>query len=171
MRNHLKIEDQFMKRVGRDIALGRAIQAIERQGPSNKIPNDPMENRIRLRRQCFEYLSEYQVQLTELERGLFRRACLEHAWEGEPGFETCVLCGKSKMRVTIGCACRICGRVEENSPAGSLPDGWVEKTFEEGSCFFCSDCREQPICRVCGCTNGQAWVEADLCSACAGKDA
>ncbi len=77
-------EDQFVKRVGRDIALGRAIQAIEHQGPSNKIPEDPMEHRIRLRRQCFEYLSEYQVQLTALES--YHRLRLSHMWacRGKP---------------------------------------------------------------------------------------
>ncbi|HUV53024.1 MAG TPA: hypothetical protein VMW64_08125 [Dehalococcoidia bacterium] len=79
-----------------------------------------------------------------------------------------------------GYACAICGIIEEAKPDGSLPDGWVERKYEEGSCFVCSDsvCQEQPMCRVCGCTNEHAcetdegpchWVEDDLCSACAAK--
>lgn len=86
-----------------------------------------------------------------------------------------------------GYGCHICGIIEEAKTDGSLPDGWTEKKYEEGSCFVCSNprCQKEPICRVCGCTNEHGciveggegediitschWVEPDLCSACAGK--
>lgn len=78
--------------------------------------------------------------------------------------------------------CHICGIVKPVKPDGSLPDGWSRKKYSEGSCFICdkSDCQEEPICRVCGCTNDRCcrslsnmvpchWVESDLCSACVEK--
>jgi len=76
-----------------------------------------------------------------------------------------------------GYGCHICGIIEEAKPDGSLPEGWTEKKYEEGSCFVCADegCQEEPICRICGCTREHAceteegachWVEPDLCSAC-----
>lgn len=78
--------------------------------------------------------------------------------------------------------CHICGIIDGAKPDGSLPEGWAERTFEEGSFFVCSEkiCQEQRFCKVCGCTEEQAcqtitgtcsWVEGDripgdLCSAC-----
>lgn len=75
----------------------------------------------------------------------------------------------------IGYACAICGIVEQAQPDGSLPEGWIEKKFEEGSCFLCGECRGERMCRVCGCTQenpcdgGCYWVEEDLCSTCKAK--
>jgi len=75
----------------------------------------------------------------------------------------------------IGYACAICGIVEEAQPDGSLPEGWVKKEYKEGSHFACPECRDEAVCRVCGCTNehacegGCSWVEPDLCSACVNK--
>ena len=77
-----------------------------------------------------------------------------------------------------GYGCDICGIIEEAKPDGSLPDGWTEKRFEQGSHFVCGNeyCQAERICRVCGCTQEHAcetdegpcyWVEDDLCSACA----
>ena len=74
-------------------------------------------------------------------------------------------------------ACGICGIVEDARLDGSLPDGWLERVFEQGHIFVCANpfCQEQPVCRICGCTNEAAcetedgpcyWVENDLCSAC-----
>jgi len=77
-----------------------------------------------------------------------------------------------------GYGCHICGIIDNAKEDGGLPDGWTEKKFQEGSCFVCSKCQDQPICKVCGCTDEGAcqtaegschWVEPDLCSACAGK--
>lgn len=76
-----------------------------------------------------------------------------------------------------GYACGICGVIEAAKPDGSLPEGWIEKKYEQGSMFICRDggCQDEPVCRVCGCTNESAcqtpegpcrWVEPDLCSAC-----
>lgn len=64
--------DQFVKRLGRDIALGRAIQALERQASSNPLPSDPVspEPRSYLRMYGFRYLSAFQVLPTKLERRL-----------------------------------------------------------------------------------------------------
>jgi len=80
-----------------------------------------------------------------------------------------------------GYCCIMCGLIEHAKPDGSLPDGWVEKKFAEGSHFVCADkyCQESAICRVCGCSNALPcetaggpchWVEPDLCSACVGKE-
>jgi len=72
----------------------------------------------------------------------------------------------------IGYYCRVCGIAEEAKGDGSLPDGWTERKFEEGSCYLCSECKDEQVCRICGCTNehpcdgGCYWVEEDLCSAC-----
>jgi hypothetical protein len=79
-----------------------------------------------------------------------------------------------------GYACHICGIVEPAKEDGSLPDGWILKSYEEGTCFVCRDeyCQAELICRVCGCTKENRcetkdgpchWVEYDLCSACAGR--
>jgi len=71
--------------------------------------------------------------------------------------------------------CCVCGIVEEAKEDGSLPEGWSERKYEEGSWFLCSECKDERICRVCGCTNehpcdgGCYWVEEDLCSACQEK--
>ena len=76
--------------------------------------------------------------------------------------------------------CPKCGIIEVAKQDGSPPEGWVERKYEEGSCFVCSDkvCQDQPMCRVCGCSNEHAceteegscnWVEANLCSACVAK--
>ena len=77
-----------------------------------------------------------------------------------------------------GYGCALCGRIEEASPHGSLPDGWIEKKFEQGAHFLCAACKDEKVCRVCGCSDfdpcetGEGpchWVEEDLCSACADK--
>ncbi len=78
-----------------------------------------------------------------------------------------------------GYACAGCGIVMDAKPDGSLPDGWIERKYEEGSCFLCAElCQELQTCRVCGCTFEHAcetdagpchWVEEDLCSACSSK--
>ncbi len=74
-----------------------------------------------------------------------------------------------------GYACYICGIFDPAKEDGSLPEGWVEKKWEQGSCFVCSNDQAEPICRVCGCTAETPceteagpchWVEPDLCSAC-----
>ncbi len=75
-----------------------------------------------------------------------------------------------------GYACAGCAIVMEAKPDGSLPDGWIERKYEEGSCFLCAaGCQELQMCRVCGCTFEHScetdtgpchWVEEDLCSAC-----
>lgn len=79
-------------------------------------------------------------------------------------------------------ACGVCGGCEEAKPDGSLPEGWTAKEYEEGAHWVCGEsCREEQMCRVCGCTQMNAclvvddglggkycsWVEVDLCSACA----
>jgi hypothetical protein len=78
-----------------------------------------------------------------------------------------------------GYACVMCGLIENAKPDGSLPDGWAEKKYAEGSHFVCADeyCQKFPICRVCGCTDTDPcagvrchWVEPDLCSECVGKE-
>jgi hypothetical protein len=79
----------------------------------------------------------------------------------------------------IGYACHGCGIVMEANPDGSLPEDWVERTFERGSYFLCGeDCQQLQLCRVCGCTVASPcetdagpchWVEKDLCSACVGQ--
>jgi len=75
-----------------------------------------------------------------------------------------------------GYGCGVCGVIEEAKLDGSLPDGWTEVKFEEGSYFVCSDefCQQQPKCHVCGCTplrNGPCdWFDKDTCSACAVRD-
>jgi len=75
----------------------------------------------------------------------------------------------------IGYYCRVCGIIEEANSDGSLPEGWTERKYEDGSCFLCSECKDEQVCRICGCTNehpcdgGCYWVEEDLCSACEGK--
>jgi len=75
----------------------------------------------------------------------------------------------------IGYACALCGRIEEASPDGSLPDDWIKKKFLQGAHFLCAECQDEKICRVCGCSEflpcetGEGpchWVEEDLCSAC-----
>lgn len=80
----------------------------------------------------------------------------------------------------LGYACGNCGIIESAADDGSLPLEWVVKEFQEGSKFLCPDCVDEPICRVCGCTEHNAcysellerchWVEEDLCSACVGKE-
>ncbi|MFA5401230.1 MAG: hypothetical protein WC359_12355 [Dehalococcoidia bacterium] len=75
-----------------------------------------------------------------------------------------------------GYACGFCGIIEEAKEDGSLPDGWVEVKYQEGSSFRCSACSGFPTCRVCGCTDANAceggcyWVKPDLCSACEDKE-
>jgi len=79
-----------------------------------------------------------------------------------------------------GYACGVCGIIVEANADGSLPDGWIERKYTEGSCFICPvGCQEVQMCRVCGCTFEHAcetedgpchWVEEDLCSACVGRD-
>ena len=75
-----------------------------------------------------------------------------------------------------GYAC-LCGWVEPAKEDGSLPEGWIEKTFPKRHFFLCPECQEDvPVCRVCGCSNedpcegGCQWVEEDLCSACVGEE-
>jgi hypothetical protein len=74
-----------------------------------------------------------------------------------------------------GYACHLCGIIEQANDDGSLPDGWVRKTFPDRSFFVCAECETGPherYCRVCGCKDddpcedGCYWVEEDLCSAC-----
>lgn len=59
----------------------------------------------------------------------------------------------------------------------TLADARVD-TFEDCLSILAEWCAEgEPACRVCGCTDDRAceggcwWVEADLCSACVGKEA
>lgn len=77
----------------------------------------------------------------------------------------------------LGYACGSCGVIDPAQKDGSLPAGWVVKEFQKGTKYFCQDCEDEPICRVCGCTHSDAcwdikegvtchWVELDLCSAC-----
>jgi len=74
-----------------------------------------------------------------------------------------------------GYACRICGIIVEAKEDGSLPEGWKEQKYQEGSFYACPECVDDPFCRVCGCTQenpcegGCYWVEEDLCSACETK--
>ena len=77
-----------------------------------------------------------------------------------------------------GYGCGLCGLVEEASPDGSLPAGWVEGKYRQGIHWLCVGCKDQAFCRVCGCsefnpceTDGVPchWVEDDLCSACVGE--
>lgn len=74
-----------------------------------------------------------------------------------------------------GYGCAICGLIKEASPTGALPDNWVEIKFERGTHFLCPECKDEKVCRVCGCTDfdpcetGEGpchWIEDDLCSAC-----
>ncbi len=75
----------------------------------------------------------------------------------------------------VSYACGACGIIEEAKADGSLPDRWEKRQFEKGSKFVCSDCLDQPLCRVCGCSDFHAcfteglpchWVLPNLCSAC-----
>jgi len=65
--------DQFSKRDGRNRALGRAVQALERSSDSGRIPIDPREARARLFLTTPEFcsLSGYDVTLTPFEQRLF----------------------------------------------------------------------------------------------------
>ena len=72
--------------------------------------------------------------------------------------------------------CDFCFIGQPAQEDGSLPQGWIERKAEKRTRFACEDCTEDPMCRVCGCTNQEActsdkgpcsWVEPNLCSACA----
>jgi hypothetical protein len=75
----------------------------------------------------------------------------------------------------LGYACHFCGLIEPAKEDGSLPEGWKQIKYEQGSFFGCPDCQDVQLCRVCGCSqeapcdDGCYWVEGDLCSACEGK--
>jgi len=75
----------------------------------------------------------------------------------------------------VGYGCAFCGILGDAAPDGSLPEGWEQRHFEDGAHYLCPDCKEDRMCRVCGCSDvtpcegGCYWVEEDLCSACAEK--
>lgn len=61
--------DQFVRKLGRNIALGRAIKALEEGDSSEAIPdNTPAE--ILKHNQGMSFLSEFNPELTELEKKL-----------------------------------------------------------------------------------------------------
>lgn len=64
--------DQFNKRLGRAIALGRAIKAIERGEDSEPIPLNTPANILRQRQGIF-FLSEFNVALSEFEQRIFSK--------------------------------------------------------------------------------------------------
>lgn len=98
--------------------------------------------------------------------------------------KTCETLAPGKWKVTAdivtplpgaeppGYACHFCGVIEPAQDNGSLPEGWKERKYEQGSFFGCPDCKDLAVCRKCGCTDNNAcpdgcfWVEEDLCSAC-----
>lgn len=61
-------KDQFNKKLGRAIALGRAIQAMEKLHSSSKMPAVPL-----YLDSCLKYLSTYDATLTEWEDYLVNR--------------------------------------------------------------------------------------------------
>ncbi|MDD5510504.1 MAG: hypothetical protein PHI12_06835 [Dehalococcoidales bacterium] len=63
-------DDQFVKKTGRAIALGRAIKALERKEDSDFIPKNTPAGI--LNRQGWHYLSAWHVSLAVGEEGLFR---------------------------------------------------------------------------------------------------
>jgi hypothetical protein len=71
-----------------------------------------------------------------------------------------------------GYGCHNCGAMAEAKPDGSLPDGWKQINYEEGTSYLCEDCESEPFCRICGCTQNNAcpdgcyWIEENLCSGC-----
>lgn len=64
--------DQFNKRLGRAIALGRAIKAIERGEDSEPVPKKTPAWILRTSRGIF-FLSEFNAKLCEFEQRLFEK--------------------------------------------------------------------------------------------------
>lgn len=63
-------KDQFVKKLGRAIALGRAVQAIEKHGYSEPISDDTPA--VSLRNEWgWGYLSQWDIELTNYEKGIF----------------------------------------------------------------------------------------------------
>ncbi len=74
--------------------------------------------------------------------------------------------------------CDFCGLGQPVSEDGSLPLDWTERKAEKRSRYACLMCKDDPMCRICGCTDAEAcgtakgpctWVAPGLCSECADK--
>lgn len=61
--------DQFNRKLGRDIALGRAVKAIERGDDSEPVPENTPASILK-RERGMDFLSAFNPELSEFEQGL-----------------------------------------------------------------------------------------------------
>lgn len=103
---------------------------------------------------------------------------VEETCETEPGvLDVTVKDVTPRPEAELQYFCEICGVGEEAEPDGSIPEGWTDRKFENGSHLVCDNCKDVQMCRICGCTEehgceeGCHWVADDLCSACIPEEA